>query len=204
MANDKYPIAIITSDVHLGGGKIHEELFMDFFSELSENLHENKDLRNSLKYFIFIGDLFDLQFSSVPMILNNFDKVLKKFREINELGIKFLFVLGNHEISLTGDYDSKTYHEKLQFIKKFRDALIPKDSYNFLFNKKNICQYVLITGNRENSKWKVDLFDTEHEIKHQTPIRTEIFSPNMNHFSINCKEYIYLLVLQFFCQHYQA
>ncbi|MFX0002080.1 MAG: metallophosphoesterase [Promethearchaeota archaeon] len=145
---------LVVSDIHLGSLDCERELFIQFLNSIL-----NGEYGNELQGLIILGDFIDLC-TDIPNTLLEREKVQEIFRLLLEIKkkIKLIFVLGNHEIPVTGDYDEKFKVRKEKFIKRFE-----KSDFNELFDNEIFCQYLIL-----KKKEKEDilfLYDSRNQIE---------------------------------------
>lgn len=135
------PKILTVSDVHLGSLDCERDLFIQFLKDIVNGLFGNE-----LQALIILGDFIDLC-TDLPETLLRREKVQEIFKLLLEIKkrINFIYVLGNHEIPVTGDYDKKFNRRKEKFLNKFRNS-----KFNELFNDEAFCQYVIL------KKWNND------------------------------------------------
>ena len=133
--NEINPKILVVSDIHLGALKSELDLFQKFLTDI-----DTGEFGNDLQTLIILGDFFDLCTDNVSTLLNN--KQIKNILEIlNKIknNKNLIFVLGNHEIPVTGNYDKKFNRRKTKFLKRFKIGIIDD-----LFNDEMFCQYVVL------------------------------------------------------------
>jgi len=133
--NEIKPRILVVSDIHLGSLDSERDLFIHFLKDIV-----NGKFGNELQALIILGDFIDLC-TDIPETLLKRKKVQEIFTLLLEIKEKmsFIYVLGNHEIPITGDYDNKFERRKEKFINKFRNT-----NYTELFSEEAICQYVIL------------------------------------------------------------
>lgn len=144
---------LIVSDVHLGALKNELELFQDFLNDINSG-----EFGKDLQAVIILGDFFDLITENPKTLLNNNQilKILKSLRTIQQEK-NLIFVLGNHEIPVIGNYDKRFNSRKTRFLKKFRIGILDD-----LFNEKIFCQYIIL--NKFKKRDSLLLFDSTKDI----------------------------------------
>ncbi|NVM35435.1 MAG: metallophosphoesterase [Candidatus Lokiarchaeota archaeon] len=129
------PKILVASDIHLGSLDSEKDLFIQFLRSIISG-----EFGNELQALIILGDFIDLCMDVPEHIVKR-----KKIQEIFILlldikkSINLIFVLGNHEIPVTGDYDEKFKHRELKFLSKFKNS-----DFSELFNIELYCQYLLL------------------------------------------------------------
>lgn len=155
MQNKKNPKILVVSDVHLGAMKSKLGLFHKYLENIKDEAYGR-----SLKALIILGDFFDLCTELPKTLLDNTNiaKILNLLLEIRDtLKISLIFVLGNHEIPVTGNYNKKFNQRKKKFLKKFEDS-----NYATLFKEESFCQYVLLR--KQNGSDTLCLYDSKKDI----------------------------------------
>jgi len=126
---------LVVSDIHLGSLDSEIDLFTQFLRDIIKG-----EFGNELQVLILLGDFIDLC-TDLPETLLKREKVQEIFTLLLEVKKKMnlIYVLGNHEIPITGDYDKKFNRRKEKFLAKFRNS-----NFNELFNEEIFCQYVIL------------------------------------------------------------
>ena len=129
------PKILVVSDLHLGSLDSERDLFIQFLNDIV-----NGEFGDELQALIILGDFIDLC-TDIPETLMKREKVQEILTLLLEIKKKknIIYVLGNHEIPVTGDYDKKFNRRKEKFLAKFKS-----NNFNELFNEEIICQYVII------------------------------------------------------------
>ncbi|MHA1885646.1 MAG: metallophosphoesterase, partial [Promethearchaeota archaeon] len=109
------PKILVVSDVHLGSFNIKEDLFIQFLNGII-----NGEFGNELQTFLILGDFVDLC-TDLPRTLMERKKVQEILTLLLEIKkkINLVFLLGNHEIPVVGNYDKKFESRKKKFLNKF-------------------------------------------------------------------------------------
>ncbi|MFX1570318.1 MAG: metallophosphoesterase [Promethearchaeota archaeon] len=148
------PIILVTSDVHLGSLDCEIDLFIQFLKEIIDG----KFGRN-IQALIILGDFIDLCMD-VPKTLLKREKIQEIFTLL--LNIKkwtnLIFVIGNHEIPVTGNYDEKFKRRTIKFLKRFENS-----NFSELFDNELYCQYLLLE--KWNNEDALLLYDTREKIE---------------------------------------
>ncbi len=168
---EELPFIITTSDVHLGGGASHPDLFEKFLKEILKSAKRNKHKEKKIKVLLILGDIFDVMMSTFETISREFIHILKLLDQIYEQGIRIIITLGNHEVSVTGDWDKEFTPRKIEFINTFQNILKEYDYKAKFLNKRNFCQYVTLTNNtnKPEPEWELNLFDSKYQIPNKMP-----------------------------------
>lgn len=156
------PWALILSDIHLGArGNYHPHL-LEFLQILSTKLN-NGELP-SLQVVFVVGDFFDVLNESYRSLSRDslFKAIYHEMNAILARNIPILMILGNHEISVLGDF---TKH-KTEFIQKF-DKPLP---YNGL-TAENFAQFIIIETTADGKK-TIKMFDNKSQMEKNQPFRT--------------------------------
>lgn len=133
--SENKPKILVVSDVHLGSFGSERDLFIQFLKRVI-----NGEFGSELQVFIILGDFIDLC-TDLPRTLlkrKKIQEILKLLLELKEK-MKLVFLLGNHEIPVTGDYDEKFERRKKKFLIKFKHT-----KFNELFDFELYCQYLLL------------------------------------------------------------
>ncbi|MFX1572991.1 MAG: metallophosphoesterase [Promethearchaeota archaeon] len=130
------PKILIASDIHLGSLDCERDLFIQFLRSII-----NGEFGNDLQALIILGDFIDLC-TDTPIALLKREKVQDIFTLLLKIknNMNLIFVLGNHEIPVIGDYDEKFERRKRKFLNKFKHS-----NFNELFNGELYYQYILLT-----------------------------------------------------------
>lgn len=139
--NEINPKIITVSDIHLGSLDCERDLFIQFLRKII-----NGEFGNELQVLILLGDIIDLC-TDIPETLLKREKVQEIFTLLIEIKKKMnlIYVLGNHEIPVTRDFDDKFNRRKEKFLAKFRFS-----QFKELFNEDIYCQYVLLKNWNDN------------------------------------------------------
>ncbi|MFX1391015.1 MAG: metallophosphoesterase [Promethearchaeota archaeon] len=153
------PKILVVSDIHLGSLDCERDLFIQFLKKVI-----NGDYGNSIQALVIVGDFIDLC-TDIPETLLKREKVQEILSLLIDLkrSTNLIYILGNHEIPVTRDYDQKFSRRKQKFLNKFN-----RSNFSELFDDKIICQYLLLkTWNNEN----LFLFYDKREQIEDNPIR---------------------------------
>ncbi len=148
------PIILVASDVHLGSLDSERELFIQFLKDII-----NGEFGNELQALIILGDFIDLCMDVPERILKR-EKIQEIFTLLLDIkkSINLIFVLGNHEIPVTGDYDEKFKRREHKFLRKFKNS-----DFSELFNVELYCQYLLLK--KWNDEDMLLLYDSRDQIE---------------------------------------
>lgn len=129
------PKILVTSDIHLGSLDCERDLFIQFLTNII-----NGNFGKNLQTFIILGDFIDLCTDTPEFLLKRekVQKILSLLVEIKK-SMNLIYVLGNHEIPVTRDYDEKFTRRRKKFLDKFSNS-----DFNELFDEKFFCQYLLL------------------------------------------------------------
>ncbi|MHA2266576.1 MAG: metallophosphoesterase [Promethearchaeota archaeon] len=154
------PKILVVSDVHLGSLDSEKDLFIQFLNHII-----NGEFGNELQAFIILGDFIDLCMDLPQTILRR-KKIQEIFTLLLEIKKKMnlVFLLGNHEIPVTGFYDDKFEHRKEKFLNKFRN-----NKFKELFNNELYYQYALLK--KDNTDNLLCLYNSREQIEND-PVRT--------------------------------
>ncbi len=133
--SENKPKILVVSDIHLGSLDSERDLFIQFLKRVI-----NEELGSELQVFIILGDFIDLC-TDLPRNLLERKKIQEIFKLLLDLKqkMKLVFLLGNHEIPVTRDYDEKFERRKKKFLKKFKHS-----KFNELFSSELYYQYLLL------------------------------------------------------------
>jgi UDP-2,3-diacylglucosamine pyrophosphatase LpxH len=152
------PKILVTSDVHLGSLDCERDLFIQFLKNII-----NGDFGKDLQVLIILGDFIDLC-TDIPESLLKREKVKKILSLLIEIknSINIIYVLGNHEIPVTRDYDEKFTRRRNKFLEKFRNS-----DFREFFDDKIFCQYLILK--RWNSESILFMYNERNQIE-ENPI----------------------------------
>ncbi|MHA2324750.1 MAG: metallophosphoesterase [Promethearchaeota archaeon] len=156
--NEINPIIIIASDIHVGSLDCEIDKFIQFLNRII-----NGEFGERLQALIIMGDFLDLC-TDVPSNLVKDEKIREIFSQllkIKEL-IHLIFLLGNHEIPITGDHDEKFKRREKKFLLKFR-----KCGFDDLFTENLYYQYIILK--KQNKRDIIQLYETREQIN-QNPV----------------------------------
>jgi UDP-2,3-diacylglucosamine pyrophosphatase LpxH len=134
------PKILVVSDVHLGSFNIEEDLFIQFLNRII-----NGEFGNELQAFIILGDFIDLC-TDLPRTLLKRKKVQEILTLLLEIKKKMnlVFLLGNHEIPVVGNYDKKFELRKKKYLNKFKIGEFKKYGFEELFNDDLYHQFIIL------------------------------------------------------------
>jgi len=153
------PIILVVSDIHLGSLDSEKDLFIQFLRKII-----NGKYGTELKTLLILGDFVDLCTDTTETLLKRkqIQEIFTLLLEIKKI-MNLIFVLGNHEIPVTGDYDEKFKRRKEKFLRRFSNS-----NFSELFDNNEIyCQYILLK--KCNNEDMLLLYDTREEIE-ENPI----------------------------------
>ena len=150
------PKILIVSDIHLGSLDCERDLFIQFLRSII-----NGEFGNDLQGLIILGDFIDLC-TDTPAALLKREKVQEIFTLLLQIksNLNLIFVLGNHEIPVIGDYDEKFERRKKKFLNKFKDS-----NFNELFKDDLYYQYILLT--KWNNEDMLLMYNSRDKIENQ-------------------------------------
>jgi UDP-2,3-diacylglucosamine pyrophosphatase LpxH len=163
------PKIIVVSDVHLGSLDSEKDLFIQFLNRIIDG-----EFGNELQAFIILGDFIDLC-TDLPRTILERKKVQRIFTLLLEIKKKMnlVFLLGNHEIPVTGDYDEKFERRKKKFLMKFSDS-----DFTELFNDELYYQYALLKkGDADNSLF---LYNSREQMENNPVKKLKIKGLNLD------------------------
>ncbi len=148
------PKILVVSDIHLGSLDSERDLFIQFLRKIV-----NGEFGNELQVLIILGDFIDLC-TDIPEALLKREKIQEILTLLLEVKKEknLIFVLGNHEIPITGDYDEKFRRRKEKFLFKFKN-----NSFNELFDNELFGQYILLK--KWNNEDMLLLYDSRDQIE---------------------------------------
>ncbi|MFW9973024.1 MAG: metallophosphoesterase [Candidatus Odinarchaeota archaeon] len=148
------PKLLVVSDIHLGSLDSERELFIQFLTGIA-----NGDYGNELQGLIILGDFIDLC-TDIPKTLLAREKIQEILSLLLEIKNKMnlLFVLGNHEIPVTGDYDEKFEYRKVKFLIRFENS-----DFKEIFDERIFGQYLILK--RWNNEDMLLLYNTRNQIE---------------------------------------
>ena len=147
------PIILIVSDIHVGSLDCEIDLFIQFLRKIINGVFGNE-----LQTLIIMGDFLDLC-TDVPANLlqdENVQEIFTLLLKIKE-SLNLIFLLGNHEIPVTGDYDEKFKRREKKFLIKFK-----KLGSEDLFAENLYYQYIILKKN--NNEDQLFLYETRDQI----------------------------------------
>ena len=153
------PKILVVSDLHLGSLDSERDLFIQFLQTIISG-----EFGNELQALIILGDFIDLCMDVPERILKR-EKIQEIFKLLLDIkkSINLIFVLGNHEIPVTGDYDEKFKRREHKFLRKFKNS-----DFSELFNVELYCQYLLLK--KWNNEDMLLLYDSRDQIE-SNPIK---------------------------------
>ncbi len=153
------PKILVVSDIHLGSLDSEKDLFIQFLRKII-----NGEFENELRALIILGDFIDLC-TDIPKTLLEREQIQEIFTLLLEIkrNINLIFVLGNHEIPVTGDYDEKFKRRKEKYLRRFRSS-----KFGELFDNEIYGQYLLLK--RSNNEDMLFLYDKREEIE-ENPVK---------------------------------
>jgi len=154
-------MVLLASDIHMGALRASISLFVAFLDKLIKGL-KNESLKN-LKALVILGDCFDLIMDTFQNFYEYdlYKQILNKFNVLhNRKDFHLVFALGNHEVSVTGDYDAIFLNEKEKLLNKFNEINKQLNRNYSFFTPENFSQYVILkSGDFQDTK--LCLFDTK-------------------------------------------
>ncbi len=167
--NEINPKIITASDIHLGSLDSERDLFIQFLRKII-----NGEFGNELQALILLGDFIDLC-TDIPETLLKRAKVQEIFNLLIEIKKKMslIYMLGNHEIPVTRDYDKKFNRRKEKFLAKFRNR-----DFNELFTEEIFCQYIILK--KWNNNDMILMYTTRDQIENRPVNRVKIEGLNLD------------------------
>ncbi|MFX1456255.1 MAG: metallophosphoesterase [Promethearchaeota archaeon] len=169
---DNNPKILVISDVHLGSFNIKEDLLIQFLNRII-----NGEFGNELQALIILGDFIDLC-TDLPRTLmkrKDVQEILTLLLEIKKK-INLVFLLGNHEIPVVGNFDKKFESRKRKYLNRFTIEKYKKYGFEELFNDKLYYQYILL---KKHSNKDMLLFYNSRDHIENNPV-TEIHIKGLN------------------------
>ncbi|MFX0071939.1 MAG: metallophosphoesterase, partial [Candidatus Hermodarchaeota archaeon] len=163
ISNNNSPKIIIVSDIHLGALKARLDLFYLFLEKI-----DNGGFGNDLQALIIVGDFFDLCTDTPDSLFNTPEtiKIIKKLSKIRDK-VDIVFILGNHEIPVTGNFNRKFRKRKKKFLKKLSIGEIDD-----LIENNLVCQYAILRTYQ--GKTTILLYDSIKQIHNKYIEKIEI------------------------------
>ncbi len=133
--SENKPKILVVSDIHLGSFGSERDLFIQFLKRVN-----NGEFGSELQAFIVLGDFIDLCTDTPGTLLKRkkIQEILQLLLELKEK-MKLIFLLGNHEIPVTGDLDDKFVRRKKKYLNRFRNS-----NFKELFTDESYYQYALL------------------------------------------------------------
>ena len=152
--SENKPKILVVSDVHLGSLDSEKGLFIQFLKRVV-----NGEFGSELQVLIILGDFIDLC-TDLPRTLLARKKIQEIFKLLLEIKEKMelVFLLGNHEIPVSGDFDEKFERRKKKYLNKFGNS-----NFKELFNDELYYQYALLK--KENTDNILFLFNSREQIE---------------------------------------
>ncbi len=155
----KSPIVLVVSDLHLGALKSEIELFKAFLNHIQEG-----KFGENVQSLIINGDFFDVCMDSYEDLSKDYNDIYKELTILQEReDFSVIFLLGNHEIPVTNDYNLKFHSRKKDFLNKFRSSFTKYSINTNILNKDFFCQCATLSC--KNNKWEFFLYDSEDRVK---------------------------------------
>jgi len=145
------------SDVHLGATRSNSDELYKFLSTLLSD-----PLRASVGSIFILGDFFDLCMSTPRSLSSTFIQIYDLLEEFQKQGIPIVYILGNHEIPIIGDYENFFLSLKNEFYSRFKYL---KNPPRFI-KKDSLAQYILLTTNN-NQTFHYSIGNNIYEVKDQ-------------------------------------
>ncbi|WP_090223828.1 UDP-2,3-diacylglucosamine diphosphatase [Lutibacter maritimus] len=111
------------SDQHFGAptaakSKVREQKFVNWLDAI----------KNDAEHIFLLGDLFDFWFEYKKAVPKGFVRVLGKFAELSDSGIKIHFFVGNHDLWMNNYFETElnipTYYKPTEFVFNNKTFLI--------------------------------------------------------------------------------
>lgn len=143
---------IILSDVHLGASNSNIDGLTQLLDHISRGEYPAK-----VEAIIVVGDFLDLIINTYKLIARWIvcQHIYRLLNRIYNQGIPFIYILGNHEISVTENYNVAFTSRKENLIE-----LLEQNGFNFPFFKNaHICQYVIMGIRKQLEIYPIDSID---------------------------------------------
>jgi len=148
MSSSKNPLTYVYSDVHLGVDKIATRYFNNELKRIIKN-QNNKQV--FIQNLILNGDTWDRLIRMDDFFDKQNTKMLLK--KITSQGTRIIPILGNHELSVSGEYDNEFSKRKNAFFKGY--------NWNFIDNS-SITQYVILIKKKDD--FTLNTYDSVDDI----------------------------------------
>lgn len=157
------PKILVISDIHLGSLDSEKDQLIQFLKKILKG-----EFGEDLKALLILGDFIDLC-TDLPKILLKREKIQEILTLLLEIKkkVNLIFILGNHEIPVTGDYDEKFERRKEKYLRRFKSS-----DFSELFDNEIYCQYLLIK--KVNNEDMLLLFNTRDQIEDNPVIKIKI------------------------------
>jgi UDP-2,3-diacylglucosamine pyrophosphatase LpxH len=157
------PKILVISDVHLGSLDSEKDQLIQFLKKILKG-----EFGEDLKALLILGDFIDLC-TDLPKILLKREKIQEILTLLLEIKkkVNLIFILGNHEIPVTGDYDEKFERRKEKYLRRFKSS-----DFSELFDNEIYCQYLLLK--KVNNEDMLLLFNTRDQIEDNPVIKIKI------------------------------
>lgn len=104
----------LISDCHFGAPNrqqslIRENLFIQWLDEVKQDA----------THIILLGDIFDFWFEYKHVVPKGYIRILGKFAELSDMGIKFIFFTGNHDFWIRNYFETEFGFEIIRSIRTF-------------------------------------------------------------------------------------
>jgi len=167
--SENKPKILVVSDVHLGSLDSERGLFIQFLKSVI-----NGEFGSELQALIILGDFIDLC-ADIPRTILKRKKnqeIFKLLLEIKEK-MELVFLLGNHEIPVTGDLDEKFARRKKKFLKKFRN-----NNFKELFHDELYYQYALLK--KDDTENVLLFYESREQIENEPVKKVKINGLNLD------------------------
>ena len=163
------PKILVVSDIHLGSLDSEKDLFIQFLNRII-----NGEFGNELQAFMILGDFIDLC-TDLPRTLLSRKKIQEIFKLLLEIKKKMnlVFLLGNHEIPVTGNYDKKFERRKEKFLSKFSNS-----NFKELFDNELYYQYALLK--KDDTDNRLFLYNSREQIENNPVKKVKIINLDLD------------------------
>ncbi len=146
-------VAIVVSDVHLGAIGSNKPQFKSFIKRL---------MTYPKLHLILAGDFMDLMCEPISHIDEGAQEIFRAIQTLQEKGTEICWLLGNHEIPVTGPYDAipaslsdENFRERMD---NFKLKLTATKNFLKILPKVKFGQYALLE--KSGNSWEVQTYDS--------------------------------------------
>ena len=167
--SENKPKILVVSDIHLGSFGSERDLFIQFLKRVI-----NGEFGSELQAFIILGDFIDLCTDTPGTLLKRkkIQEILQLLLELKEK-MKLIFLLGNHEIPVTGDLDDKFVRRKKKYLNRFRNS-----NFKELFTDESHYQYALLK--KYNNEDMLLMYNSREQLENNPIKKVKIEGLNLD------------------------